>query len=657
MAKGKKKLAKLTTRGFGAKNLDLELCLAEEHFMEGDWAAACRILLPLSQQYPHNKRVWECLSDASFESGDMRLYQKACMGLLAVDPNDSNETYGLGGAYFHNQHPMLALRTFRRALELNPNHEFAPIARESVEKLEPIVQGLLEELGLNNAEGLEIATLHELGQAYLEQGDYAVARKTEEEVLERHPRFLSAHNNLSLVSWLEKDAEGAIAIAQAVLETEPNNIHALSNLIQFQVRLGNADAARPYGEQLKASQSDAWEGWTKKIEGLSYLADDAGVVEVFAQALDEKRQDSPTNAMFYHWAAVALARTGDKKRAITQWKKAISLDPSFRLAQENLSDIQKSVGQQHGAWPFSWEHWLIPKSFEELQQMLKTNLKSGKSGKLESVFKAFLAHHPEVLTMLPRVLERGGPQGQEFVLSTTEQLKTPELLSIVADFALSQNGSDQMRNRAADLAVKAKLLPQDKILLWIDGEWRKLMLMSYEFHSETTTQHSRQVEQCLEKALHLLQTGGNSQAKDAEALLIQALEVEPESPDLLNNLALAYVNQNREKEAYSLVRDIANRFPDYVFAHTTAAKICIDEGDFVTAEALLRPFLSRERFHFLEFSDFCDAYIELLMAQKQRDVARSWLDIWEQADPNSPRLDYWKQRLSKGILQFPKLWR
>lgn len=657
MTKSKKKLLKHTQLGFGKKNLETELRRARALLVEGEYPSACEILLPVSQEYPQDKRVWEYLADASFELGNMRLYQKAIMNLLAVDPHDRDEAYCLGEVYFNNKHPMLALQAFRRALQMSPNHEFTPEARDWIKRLEPIVQELLEELGLSSADGLEIATLHELGQAYLEQGDYAIARKTEAEVLERHPEFLSAHNNLSLISWMEKDPEGAIASAQSVLEIEPDNIHALSNLIQFQVRLGNTDAARTYGERLKAAQSNAWEGWTKKVEGLSYLADDRGIVEIFEQALDQKGHDSPTNAMFYHCVAVALARTGDSKRAIAQWKKALELDPSFDIAQENLSDIQKSVGQRHGAWPFSWEYWLTPKSAEEMWQVLKTNLKPSKPSKLETAFKTFLENHPDLLSILPRLLERGGLSGQEFVLSTAEQLKTPQLLAMVADFALGQNGSDRMRNRAAALAVKAKLFPQNTVNLWIDGEWRELMVMAYEFHGETIIQHSKQVEQYLEQALSLLQKGDSNRAKNAETLLIQALEIEPDSPDLLNNLALTYVYQNRKTEGYSLIRDIANRFPDYVFACAAAAKLCIGEGDFETAETLLHPFISRDRFHFLEFSAFCDAQIALLVAQRQRDSARSWLNIWERADPDSPHLDNWKQRLSKEKLQLPNQWR
>ena len=37
--------------------------------------------------------------------------------------------------------------------------------------LEPMLESVLAEMGLSEADGIEIALLHERGQAYLEQGD------------------------------------------------------------------------------------------------------------------------------------------------------------------------------------------------------------------------------------------------------------------------------------------------------------------------------------------------------------------------------------------------------------------------------------------------------------------------------------------------------
>jgi hypothetical protein len=72
--------------------------------------------------------------------------------------------------------------------------------------------------------------------------------------------------------------------------------------------------------------------------------------------------------------------------------------------------------------------------------------------------------------------------------------------------------------------------------------------------------------------------------------------------------------------------------------------------DTEAAEALLKPMVSRKRFHFDEFAAFCNAYIELLVAQKNREGALGWLNMWEGIDPDRPEIMDWKIRLAGGNL-------
>lgn len=653
MAKRKKKSIQLATRGFGVKavlpkHLDTKLYQAFDCADAENWQGALSILVPLSQQYPAEKRVWELLSDASFESGDMQLYQKGCERLFALT-SDGTYAYSLGSVYLSNLHPLMALHTFRQALALDPNHEIADEVRKLVKQLEPTEKEVLERLSLTASDGIEIALLHERGQVYLEQGDYHEARQAEEKILESRPDFIPAHNNLSLVSWMEQDVAGAISSAQSVLAIEPDNVHALSNLIHFLVLSGDAETARTYGERLKSSRADAWDGWTKKVEGLTYLADDEGVVSIWQEAQATQVSDASASAQFYHLSAVALARTGVEKKAIRQWKKALSRNPGWAIAQENLNDIRQPLDQRHGAWPFAWKQWLLPASAAQFHQLIETNVKVKKLDKMIANFEAFFNCHADIVSMLPRLLERGGPDGQGFFLHTVTQVKTPMLLAIIKDFALSQNGTDQMRFQAAKLADEANLMPRELVSLWIKGEWREMMLRAYTFHNEPLQRHPEAVEQLASPAYELLNQGGKEQAVEAEALLLKALELAPEAPDLRNNLAKALAHQGREDEADELIHELVSDHPDYIFASVTLARQHLAEGELDAAEAILRPFLARERFHIMEFGTFVDTYIELLVAKQQKDVARSWFDTWEKIYPGDPQLAYWRPRLKRGF--------
>ncbi|MBD2778622.1 tetratricopeptide repeat protein [Iningainema tapete] len=177
-------------------------------------------------------------------------------------------------------------------------------------------------------------------------------------------------------------------------------------------------------------------------------------------------------------------------------------------------------------------------------------------------------------------------------------------------------------------------------------------VINYEFHDEQLKTHSRKVNQWLGEAISLMKKGSDKDAEKAQVLLKQALEVEPDSPDLLNNLAATYEIQNRREEGVGIMHDIVERFPDYVFARVSVARMHILKGEIEAAEALLKPLVSRKRFHFDEFAAFCNGYIELLLAEDKKDGAIAWLKMWEGIDPDRPDIMTWKLRLEgPGILK------
>jgi Flp pilus assembly protein TadD len=651
MAKRKKKSTRIASLGFGAKDLQGELQRAEKYLAKEEWNSAIKILLPLSEQYPKKTRVWELLNYASFESENYALHQKANEGWAEAEPDNANIAYSLASAYIANSHPLLALQAFRKALELEPDHQFAEDARKTVKDLENLADKLLLEIGLDNEEGWKIALLHEQGQAFLEEGNYKAAREVENEVLKRRPNFFSAHNNLSLISWLDGKTEDAIAQAQAVLEKSPDNIHALANLVHFFAIQGDEATARTYADRLLASQAEASDGWTKKVEALSYLRDDAAIVTLFeqAQATGVMEGKAQFSGMFFHLLGVALARMGCRDEAITQWERALDDYGPHALAQQNLTDCRHLVGLRHGAWPFPWQQWLLPGVADDLMQMLGLTFGSTQAEqKLGKNLQRYLDAHPDFLRKVPILLERGGPSAQDLILILAEQLRTPELLAAIRDFALSQNSTDQLRNRAAILASQEKLLPK-KMTLWVGGEWREIMLMAYEFHNDQIHNHSKQVGKLLSQSIYLLRKMDMESAKMAEAVLRQALEIEPDAPDLLNNLGRAIDIQGRRAEAEAILEDILERFPDYVFARTAKATNLALDGDLDAAETLLTPLLERERFHILEYSAFANAHITLLVAKKQWDEARTWFDMLKRVKPDDPNLRYWEDKFETRI--------
>jgi tetratricopeptide (TPR) repeat protein len=607
------------------------------------WAEARNLLEELDRRYPHRPEVLTDLVNVYYELQDTELYQYACERLLKADPGNADVALGLAGAYVANLRPALALRAFRRFLKRWPDDERAAEVRETVAELEAEMPGLLKDLDISAEERRQLAIQHEEMQVYLGQRRFRQARRTAEAILQRYPNFAPAFNNLSLAHWAEGRIDDAIAAARQVLSFEPDNVHALSNLVRFLCTSGRANEAQPVAERLKASAAPAWDVWTKKAEALTYIGDDEGVLQVFHQA--EQADESvrgQENPMLPHLAAVAAMRLGREDQARRYWRRAIKRSPGFWLAQENLADLGRPVGERHAPWPFSLESWVSPKTLEDLVAAAE------RKDDEESVGRAarrFLRRHPEIVAVVPILLERGDERGRELALLLARTANTPELLEALKDFALSPHGPDQLRVEAAQVASQAGLLPPGPTRKWLEGEWREVLTMGFEIHGEPLIQYSPQVERWVQEASSALYKGDGLRA---ERVLALALADDPEEKSLLNNLAVAFRLQGRDEDADALIRQIHERHPDYLFARTGLAERHIERGELEEARQLLDPLTRRERMHYSEFDAFCGAYIQLYLAEDNVDAARSWFAMWGEVDPENPKLEIFRRFVAKS---------
>ena len=608
------------------------------------WDEALEVLQSLDRRYPNRPEVLTELVNLYHDLQDMRGYQEACERLVKADPNNPDLALALAGSYAANARPALAMRAFRRFLERWPDHQRAGEVRKTLTNLEGIMREMLADLGLSGEQGEDIAVLHETVQSLLEQGKYRDMRAVAEDLLRRYPNFAPALNNISLAYSLEGKFDQAIATAERVLSFAPDNIHALSNMIRFFCVSGRPDEAAPYARRLKDSTAQAADGWMKKLDGLSYLADDAGILEVYEQALRSGDLEAPfTGATPHHFAAVAALRLGRETEARRYWQQSLKLDPKFVLAQENLADLKKPIDERHVPWAFGMPNWLNQKTIEDLITQTEPAARRGGEA-VEHATRRYLRQHPEMVGLVPLLLDRGDPNARQFAQKLAMMAETPEMLTALHDFALGQRGPDELRIEAAHAAAAAGLLPAGLTRLWIKGEWRDLLLLGFEVHGEAESNLTPQVESLLAEAIDRLY---DDEPIDAEGLLKRALEIEPGHPSLLNNLAKAYEAQGREADAHALLRQLHERHPDYLFGRIGMAMLHIQKGEIAEAEVMLEPLSAQRRWHISEYAAFCGAQIELLLAQGSREAARSWLDMWENADPDNPILDHFRQRLNQ----------
>lgn len=247
--------------------------------------------------------------------------------------------------------------------------------------------------------------------------------------------------------------------------------------------------------------------------------------------------------------------------------------------------------------------------------------------------------HPRVLAVLPILLDRGNPEGRIYAINLATLLFTLDHQELLKEFALSQRGTDQMRMDVAMTLIQADIFPsQEPIRIWRQGEWSEIRLLSYQFHSDPIARHESKVEKLLIKGNQLMRSGNQQDIQAAEKLFEQAINLEPDAPDLLNNLAGSYFMQQREPEAISVWTKIIEQFPDYVFARAALAQIRLKQGNLEAADQLLHPLLTRQRFHVDEFAIFSRVQIMKLMAQDDLEGAKIWLNLWSSMDPEHPEV-------------------
>jgi tetratricopeptide (TPR) repeat protein len=637
MSKKKHQIARSMPR-----QLEVKLNEATALMQRKRWVEAREILEDLAERYPKQVEPLSALVNVNYELKDTRRYQEACERLLQLMPDEPDLTLGLAGAYMENARPVLALRTFHRFLEHFPQHERADEVRKTVTELDQQVPVWLASGGTSGETGLEIAALHEEAQSLLEQGKYSRARNVEEQVLQLKPDFVAALNNISLTYFADGQIDQAIATSQRVLAFDPDNYHALSNLTRYFCLKGRVVEAREHAGRLKAVESDKIDLWVKKAEAYAYLGDDQSVVDTFEGAEREGGLKAPlADPLLYHLAAVAEMRLGRKAQARQHWRQALKLQPGFDLARDNLEDLDKPVQERNAPWPFGVGNWINQRAIKDLLAQLKpVERKSDKA--LTQAARRYLQQHPEFIALVPLLLDRGDPEGRGFALRLAKMAGTPEMLAALRDFALGQRGPDSMRLEAAQIASRAGLITSGSVRMWTHGDWNDTILLDMEIHDEPTVKHSRQVEEMQDDATVALRQG---RPEEAEALLRQALGIEPDAPDLLNNLAVFYEQTGRTLEAEALIRQVTASHPDYAFARISLARMLLLRRQTSEAEELLKPLLARKRFNIGEFGAFCAAQIELFLAKGMPDGARSWLEMWAAVDEDNPQIASYRGRL------------
>jgi Flp pilus assembly protein TadD len=608
-----------------------QIVQAQQHMARKQWDQAAEILKDVVRRQPSYIDALAMLGEVYANMHDIMNLWDVTEKLTRLESDEPTHWANLAMASLTNQLPFSALHYANHFLATWPDHEYADEVRETRDIAQSISEKILASDRTTQGASPEDLMLFEQSQMAFNRGDVRRGEQIAKEAMQRLPHAVAPLNNLALAYMLQGQLEEAANTARQALEREPGNVHALSNLAQSLCRMGRRDEAEDIARELRSQAILDSVLYAKLFELLATLGDDAAIIEVYKAFEQSDAAQELRMPMIHHLAAVSYARQGDLKRARTLWKRSQKLEPNFTLARANLDDLQKSVEERCGAWPFPLDHWIPQRWIEALSRAASKGTRSETA--FEREIKRVLRDLPYLEPVLPILLERGDPAGRQMALMIAHTADLP----VLRDFALSRYGTDQERLEAARRAVELGFLPRGKPLpLTIKGKQTELLLLDYEIYEQQQPANiPAKAQDLLEEAHDALLEG---RAEEAETLSRAALELAPDNPTLLNFLASSLTLQQRKEEAAAVVKHTIELHPDYLFGLTAMAQLCIAAGRLDEARDLLEPLLQRPRFHVSEFKALCVAHVELLIAEKEFEGARSWLSFMEQIDPEDSNL-------------------
>ncbi len=640
MAKGKPKARPTPPRKLGEETSE-----AYDLLENGKTAEALEILVKLDQAYPNTPEVLGNLVNAYYDLKDMPNYEHAIRRLIRLDPRDPDLNYGLAGAYLVNGRPALAIHTFQEALHRWPDHPKSAEARKAIPLLESALREQASGLNLSETQAFDLLLQHDELRYCLAHAEYRRGRQLAEKLLHSFPDFVPALNNLAQIFAVDGEFDQAIRASMRVLEIEPENIHALSNLTRLYFLSGRPAEAEAYARRLKSSRADAADRWTKIAEALTFVEDDEGVLALYERAKTARELEPPhTDEIFYHLLAVAASYQGKEKEAQNYWRKALKINPHFDWALENLADLKKPQEDRSGVWAYPFESWLLAAAVHGLSDQLK-KIKPAveKSGVQAAIARYFEEKHPEVFFLAPHLVERGDSKARAFVAHTAAATAHPALVSAAKGFIFGKRGSLQERFEAAHILSEADLLPSGPVQMWSGSEMHEVMLLNMEISPEPEKSTlPRRALLLAEQALDALRERDGERAQE---LLEQALALAPDDPSLVNNLAMALDMQGQVEQARQMIRELHARFPDYFFGIIAAANLEVIQGNLERAHELLNGLMQRKKLHTSEFTALCQAQIQSYLAENNREAARTWVEVWEKVDPENPSLKTYQRRI------------
>lgn len=401
-----------------------------------------------------------------------------------------------------------------------------------VEDAEDMLDVLLDEYGGGNAyerweqarKVQELEAAQQDGRVLLENGQFEAAVEHIEELIAREPANLAAHNNLSLAYYYIGEHERAIAVAESVLQEQPDNIHALCNLAVFCKHNAAAEAKRlAYCvAQLKKIFPLHYDQAMKVGTTLGLVGHHLDALHVFERLAYIVERPDP---VLYHSIAASAANAGRLRTARKWWKTLAMLPGVSDIAAYYLQQVESVLadGQQRMRVSYQYDLPLQVQFAAMKSRLAETDTDVWRTDPMlrASLYWGLRNGARETRMAVLRTLATiADPDAQRALRQFLRRSDTDASLQAAALFALIRSGVtgtvDVWKNGLLQ-SVDLETLPAD-VILAVHPAWHKVWLQASDWFAAHKIDNRWRDEALTTwiACLHQTFTQGDIQARKAE---------------------------------------------------------------------------------------------------------------------------------------------
>lgn len=601
------------------------LLLAGDLIVSGDYKRAEELLLQLDER-TNNAEVVRAFVALYQRMNDCEKWCATAERLVELSPFSADALMAFAQGSLFCGRAAIALRKHQEFVERWPDHQYAPKAKEYIERLVEEVELRIKVNQFPPESAFQCCYLHEESIALLFQGKYEECAAKCEELIALAPNFVQARNNLALAFTYSDRMQEAVAVLEETRRWFPDCHFTQGSLSKLYFLTGRADDAHQLADQFVKNPPSDSDAIGVVLEALTFLGRDEDVVRIAESAAGKAASKERSEAFRLHFLAYAKCRLGDIKAAKKIWNRCLKLPIHIQEARDNLKDLEAGTG--HAPWGREFNRWISAQTLNDIAE-------SGRGGKTFT-----LANFPVVASLIPALLDRGDPLGRSTALQLAKADKSPPMIEALKDFVFGSRGPDSQRLEALRFLFVNKFIGTEVHRIFKGGNWINVRLFSPEITYEPLpSKSSRRVQD-------LLAIGYEAMLDDdfatAEQVFTEAVAAEPDNTTAVYNLCTVWLQRDGEegrRKACPRLEQLHKEHPDYLFAAIAIAQFAAMDGDYQRAGAMLAPFYNATKLHISEAKALLGANLQIALAQQNLELAEQlYATLCGITEPDDPHV-------------------